>query len=310
MERIRWGVVGAGDVIGRKSGPALLAAARSEIAAVCPRDLLDCGARVHANVNDMVAAGGIDAVYVATPPDRHEGPVLAALRSGLPVLVEKPLAPDVATGARMIAAAEAAGLTLSVAYYRRFSPRLMRLAAMVEAGAVGDVEAVEIAQRRTDGAPKSGWRADPAVSPGGRFSDSHAHALDWLIHQFGPLRRTAGAPGGDGSVAYALRLAQAPVAGVFDPKASEAEDRLTILGADGTLSSPFFDEGLITLERDGGRLEIECEAPAQGHAPLFAAMEAHLLDGAPPPCPARDCAEADKVIAALFRRGGGPGRGM
>ena len=305
MQRVRWGVIGAGDVVQRKSGPAILAEPRSALAAITRRDVLECGARVHPDADALMADPEIDAIYIATPPDSHETLAMAAIECGKPVLIEKPIAPEATAARRIVRAAEGAKCAVSVAYYRRFDPRLVRVLSLVRAGAIGDVAAVELRQIRTDGArtPPAGWRADMAVSPGGRFSDSHSHALDWLTHAFGPPRLVTGAPARSGLVAYALQLRDAPVAGIFDPVGDTEDDRLIITGEAGTITAPFFDPGPVVLQRTGaekGRVEVDISPPRFGHLPLFSAMAAHLLDGAPPPCPAGEAMGATEIISKLF----------
>lgn len=325
MSVVRWGVIGAGDVVKRKSGPSILAEPRSTLAAITRRDPLDCGARVHGDADALIVDPEIDAIYIATPPDSHEALVLQALAARKPIVVEKPIAVDVAPARRMARAAADAGITLSVAYYRRYDPRLIRVMSLLKAGAIGEVEAVEIRQIRTDGDanPPSGWRGEASVSPGGRFSDSHAHALDWLTYAFGRPRLVAGAPARSGLVAYALQLPDAPVAGVFDPVGEVEDDRLIIIGEDGVLTTPFFDPGPITVHRSSrdagrgrglgsgpgmgqgaasgdGRLVIEMAMPAHPHLPYFAAMAAHILEGTDAPAPAVEAISATEIIRKLF----------
>lgn len=306
MSRIRWGVIGAGDVVRRKSGPALLAEPRSSLAAICSGGgnvtalAAQFGARAYDDVLGVIADRAVDAFYVAAPPHLHEKLVMAVLKARKPIVVEKPIAPDADAGARMVAAARAAGVSLSVAYYRRCDPRLARLLAMVEAGAVGRVRRIEMRQLRTDGAsPLDGWRADPAISPGGRFSDSHSHALDWLIWAFGPLVRHSAAQRGS-ALAYALELETCEATGVFDPDADKAADSLTVHGDGGVLSTSFFDPGPVRLSRDGGMIEQDLAPPPTPHLPFFTAMAAHVLDGAGSPCSAGDALGASQVIDTLF----------
>ncbi len=305
MSVVRWGVIGAGDVVQRKSGPSLLAEPRSTLAAITRRDPLDCGARVHRDAGTLIQDPEIDAIYIATPPDTHEALVMEAISAAKPIVVEKPIAVEVASARRMTRAAAEAGVTLSVAYYRRFDPRLMRVLSLIEAGAISEVEAVELRQIRTDGEsnPPAGWRADKSISPGGRFSDSHAHALDWLTHAFGAPRLVAGAPSRSGLVAYALQLRDAPVAGVFDPAGDTGADQLIITGTTGTITTPFFDPGPIRLtrtENGAGHLEVEMHHPKHTHLLFFSAMVAHILDGAPAPCPAESASKATEIIRKLF----------
>ncbi|MGB0504714.1 MAG: Gfo/Idh/MocA family protein [Pikeienuella sp.] len=309
MARVRWGIIGAGDVVRRKSGPSLLAEPRSSLAAICSGGsdvsalTARFGARLHPNAKSLIADRAIDAIYIAVPPQHHEEMVMQALAARKPIVVEKPIAPDLAGGMRMVAAARTERTSLSVAYYRRCDPKLTRMLAMVEAGAVGKLEKVEIRQLRTDGdVPPYGWRGDPSASPGGRFSDSHSHALDWLIWAFGPVNKHSVVARGS-AVAYALSLDECTATGVFDPDADEAEDRLTIHGEKGTLTTKFFDPGPLRLTRDGGMIEQDIATPAAPHLPFFAAMVEHILDDANSPCTAIDALAASRIIEAIYPPG-------
>ena len=86
---------------------------------------------------DLVADPEIDAVYVATPVRFHAEQTIAAAAAGKHVLCEKPMAMDVAECDRMIAACQAAGVTLGIAYYRRFYPVVARVKQLIDAGEIG-----------------------------------------------------------------------------------------------------------------------------------------------------------------------------
>lgn len=66
--------------------------------------------------------GKVDAVSIAVPTERHLDVSLPFLRSGVPVLVEKPMARSLDEADQMIAAAGAAGVPLAVGQTERFNP--------------------------------------------------------------------------------------------------------------------------------------------------------------------------------------------
>jgi predicted dehydrogenase len=118
------GVAGCGRIVERGYLPAVRGLDGIEIAAVADPDrrravrvARSAGRAVaFADAGEMIAAGGLDAVVVASPAEAHLDVAAAAARAGLPCLVEKPPAPDLA-GAAALAALEPAP---SIGFNRRF----------------------------------------------------------------------------------------------------------------------------------------------------------------------------------------------
>src|SRR5688572_27862297 len=126
-EKIRWGIIGCGDVTERKSGPAYQKTDGFELYAVMRRDAekaADYARRhgVHKHYSDadaLINDPEIDAVYIATPPDTHKLYALKVAEAGKPCCIEKPMAPSYAECVDICNAFEAKGLPVFVAYYRR-----------------------------------------------------------------------------------------------------------------------------------------------------------------------------------------------
>ena len=132
------------------------------------------------DVAGLLAVPGVEAVYVATPTHAHVEPVAAAAAAGVPVLCEKPLAPD-ADGARALVAAAGDGLA-GCAFDQRFHPAHRRIAELVADGELGTVTAVRIsyacwlpADWTPDGRPHDNWRVGPG---GGAVIDLAPHGID------------------------------------------------------------------------------------------------------------------------------------
>ena len=66
--------------------------------------------------------GKVDAVTLAVPTKVHAEIALPLLDAGIPVLVEKPMAPTLSEADAMIAAAAKAGVVLAVGHTERFNP--------------------------------------------------------------------------------------------------------------------------------------------------------------------------------------------
>ena len=95
VERVRWGIIGVGDVTERKSGPGFQQAERSELVAVMRRrgDLAADYARRHDvprwydDADELINDPDVDAVYIATPPDSHKEYTIRVARAGKAVYV-------------------------------------------------------------------------------------------------------------------------------------------------------------------------------------------------------------------------------
>jgi predicted dehydrogenase len=81
----------------------------------------------------------IDAVVVATPEWLHLDPALAVIEAGKHLLLEKPVATDLAAAQRIVTAAEAAGITLMVCHQLRFDPRYALAKDALDRGDIGEL---------------------------------------------------------------------------------------------------------------------------------------------------------------------------
>ncbi len=192
METIRWGIIGCGSVAETKGGPALYQAPGSKLTAVMSRNPERArsfaerhgAVRWCTAVEDLLADEGLDAVYIATPPDTHAELTEQAARAKKHVLCEKPMALNVEECRRMIAACRDNGVQLMIAYYRRFYPVVLKMKELVREGRIGDL----VYGRVLVGAPYArgmGWRVDPAVAGGGFVSDVGSHRIDLLNYFLG-----------------------------------------------------------------------------------------------------------------------------
>jgi predicted dehydrogenase len=131
---LRLGLVGCGQVAARGYLPALRRVHGFQLSAVADSVLSRCRdvaptVPAYPDAQSMIAAGGIDAIVLATPAATHLRDARRATAAGLPTLVEKPPA---------LNAGDAAALaTLDpspwVGFNRRFDPLLRRLRARVPA---------------------------------------------------------------------------------------------------------------------------------------------------------------------------------
>jgi predicted dehydrogenase len=97
------------------------------------------GGRAFADYRQMLEAVRPQAVTVAVPTQEHCAVALDVLARSIHVLVEKPLAYTCEEGARIIAAAEAAGVQLMVGHVERFNPAVIALKERLASDALGRI---------------------------------------------------------------------------------------------------------------------------------------------------------------------------
>ncbi len=95
--------------------------------------------QVSADLDEVLADPDVQAVAIATPAGTHLPVALAALRAGKHVLVEKPLAATYDEGRLLVEEADKRGLTLMCDHTYCYTPAVMRIREMLQAGDLGDL---------------------------------------------------------------------------------------------------------------------------------------------------------------------------
>ncbi|SCE57511.1 Predicted dehydrogenase [Streptomyces sp. Termitarium-T10T-6] len=132
-------------------------------------------------------ADELDLVVIASPNKTHVPLATAALKAGLPVVVDKPIAGTAAEARELAALAEERGLLLSVFQNRRWDNDFRTLAALIADGELGQVQRFESRFERWRPQLKGGWResGDPDEI-GGLLYDLGSHVVDQALVLFGP----------------------------------------------------------------------------------------------------------------------------
>jgi myo-inositol 2-dehydrogenase/D-chiro-inositol 1-dehydrogenase len=122
---------------------------------------------------ELLERDDVEALLLCSPSPLHPEQIAAAADAGKHVFCEKPIAADVASADRAIAASEAAGIVLQVGYNRRFDRSFAALREAVAAGRVGRPVLLRVTAR--DPEPPS---RDYLQSTPGLLVDTTTHDLD------------------------------------------------------------------------------------------------------------------------------------
>ena len=194
------GVIGCGSMgqslvrAGTKSGVVRLHAAADPDASSRQRFAkLNPEATLYGDAAEMLAAGGLDGVLVATPPFLRRQYAEAILEAGLPVFVEKPMALSVEDAIAMRDAARQRGLPLMVGHVLRLLQPFRTIIQEVRSGELGAPLAVTIDRTCNGfGSFERSWRNQKQLAGNGLFEIS-VHEFDVICEIFNaqPVRVSA-----------------------------------------------------------------------------------------------------------------------
>ncbi|MGL4325761.1 MAG: Gfo/Idh/MocA family protein [Beijerinckiaceae bacterium] len=138
----------------------------------------------YSDLDAMLANGRPDGVIVATPNQLHVEHGLKAIAAGIPVLVEKPLADNLAAAQQLVLASEKAGVPLLTGHHRRHNPVIAHAKTIVDSGRLGRIIAMHgfFWLMKPDDYFDVAWRRAPGAGP----------VLTNLIHDIDVLRHLCG----------------------------------------------------------------------------------------------------------------------
>ncbi|MBO0906009.1 Gfo/Idh/MocA family oxidoreductase [Jiella sonneratiae] len=302
---IRWGVIGTGGIARRFAGD-LAYSTSGVLAAVGSRDgtrafafTADFGDGIVADETDRILARpDVDAIYVGTVNRAHAGIAIAALEAGKPVLVEKPLAPTSVEAAEIRDVARRRGLLAMEAMWMVFTPGIVRLRALLAAGAIGEARSLSanLSYARA-------YRPDQDIfdpRTGGALLDLGVYPIALAHHLFGAADEVAAVVERNeaGSLRQAALVSRhgkvlAKLSCGFE---TEGPNGAMVSGEHGriALAGPFFCPPALTLTRHHAGTALD---PRGGDMPADAASGAavgHGNEGAP--------SETDAALEAWAQR--------
>jgi len=318
MKKIRWGIIGVGDVTEVKSGPALYKAEHSELVAVMRRtaDKAEDFAKRHNvarwydDADALINDPDVDVVYIATPPNVHKEYALKVAAAGKDVYSEKPLSLSYPDCQEMISACKDAGVNLWGAYYRRSQERFLKIKTLLDDDAIGQIHSVSTrlfkkpivpADTKTSELP---WRVLPEISGGGIFVDMGSHTLDLLDFYLGPITEAKGMatnqqgyyPAEDTVSAMFTFESGVIGSGLWNFTTDVEIDETILVGTKGTISFSSFDDSPIKLVSSKGEQEFNIPYPEHVHQPLVESIISELNNIGQCPSSAESSARTSWVI--------------
>ncbi|NKY52820.1 Gfo/Idh/MocA family protein [Nocardia vermiculata] len=290
------------------------------------------GVRIFGSPDELFAdPAGIGLVVIAAPNRSHASLALRAIAAGLPVVVDKPFAVTAGAAEEVIAAADKAGLPLSVFQNRRWDSDFRTVRKLVSDGSLGEVYRFESRFERWRPTPKGSWRELGTTDEGaGSLYDLGSHLVDQALTLFGPVvdvycerdRRRAGVEADDDAF-----LALTHAGGVrshlwMSAVAAQSGPRFRVLGSEAAYLTHGMDpqeqalragrrpgdrEPWGTVESDHwGRLGTPGETRSiptlPGDWPAFYRMMAAAVAGAGPvPVDPRDALETVRIVENATR---------
>ncbi len=323
MERVRWGILGCGDVTEVKSGPGFQKADGSELVAVMRRNGSKAKdyaerhgvARWYDDADKLIHDSEVDAVYIATPPSSHAEYAIDVIEAGKPVYVEKPMALNFQECERMIQAAQKADIPLFVAYYRRRLANFLKVQELLKSTAIGDVRFVTIAlnqppEEGEKGADNLHWHILPEFSGGGRFVDLGCHQLDILDYLLGPISSAGGQASNQAGLYQAEDIVcanfrfESGILGIgswcFSVSEEIRQDRMEIIGSQGKISFSGFQSTGVSVETAGGVEEYDFPRPEHVAQPLIQTVVDELLGRGHCPSTGISAARTSKVMDEIL----------
>ena len=215
------------------------------------------------DVQSLIDSGTIDAIIVATPDEHHHPITMAAIKAGIHVMCEKPLAMNAVDAKEMLDAVEDAGLIHNVMFTWRNLPLHKKVKELIDEGAVGNVYHFDI-RFFMDYACSNAyqWRLD-AKHGTGALGDLGVHDIDlarWMVGEISSVSASlknsvdrvdqAGNPveptndtcilmveferGGHGVISDSMVIAQG---------GREMEQRVLVSGSNGSIEGTLYMDG-------------------------------------------------------------------
>ncbi|MDE0422466.1 MAG: Gfo/Idh/MocA family oxidoreductase [Gammaproteobacteria bacterium] len=253
------------------------------------------GAPAFASLTEALAEGDFDAVDIMLPHDLHEQAAVESFAAGKHVCLEKPMAHNLASCERILAAAEQAGTVFMIAEQAQYWTDVQKARELIDAGAIGEVITARACFYDPLNVPPGviPWRYELARAGGGISIDGGAHWIRPMRMMLGEIDEVVGATArhvedmeGESS-AHAIFRFESGVVGTFDALQSTGAvapvEDFRITGTDGELVLERGRDGRLMLyngEHPGGLAVMSAfEGKAASYGVELHDFSCAVLDG-------------------------------
>lgn len=316
MNKIKWGIIGCGDVAEVKSGPAFQKVANSELVAVMRRNKAKaedfakrhCVPFFYDSIEEIINHSEINAIYIATPPSTHLEIAKQCLAAGKFVYLEKPMTMN-ADEAKELKKIVTNNNKIVIAHYRRNLPAFKKVKALLDDNSIGkihfaDITILQSSTKNVIAKTEDNWRLKPETSGGGYFHDIAPHQIDLMYYYFGKIKNAQGfststqnnkiADIVNGIIEFKNGV---QFRGVWNFIVSEKDvkDECKIYGEKGTITFSFYGDEVFLNTADINKI-FSFKNPKHVQQPLIEQTVNYFLGKASNPCTIKDGVEVMKII--------------
>lgn len=279
MEQIKWGLIGCGNVVENKSGPAFNTTENSSIFAIMRRDIIKAkesakklGAKKwYDNMDDLMADDEINAVYIATPPGLHLEQAIKCCKAKKPTYIEKPFARNYEEAIQITKMFEEAGVPLYIAHYRRALPKFIKIKEILQSGKIGRICEADFRLNRKYNYEEihNTWLYNTELSGGGKFYDIAPHSIDIMVYLLGNFTQINGIATNNNKeydVEDVVIMSFKTDMGVigtanFNSLALDKKDHMIIYGTKGKVEFSMHGNDTVIITTVNGEEKIEIDNP-------------------------------------------------
>lgn len=336
MQKVKWGVIGAGGIADRRTLPGMMLSDKCELVAVMEVNEEQSKAlaqkynakHAYTTADELLSNEEIEAVYIASPVKFHKDQVIAAAKAGKHVLCEKPIAVQMADSASAQAACEDAGVLAAAGFMMRYHSLHRKMREIVTSGKLGQVVSCRAQMNCWYPDIPGNWRQQKAQSGGGALMDLGIHCIDLLEYILDSKCQSVMAMCDTKTFAYdiedsanvMLKLQNGAVAYVdtnFNIPDDAVTCRLEIMGTkgsiiaentisqveSGTLTCRFIDQGAYNAMQDRTETQVETFLPEDGnmYTKELDSFSESIRNNIPVTVPMSDAVHVQRVIEAAYQ---------